>query len=234
MIKVTIDKNSVTVPSEGKKLFSPNIELKSDSISLCIEFASKMAYGEGYHQANAFASDTYTRDEKEIFINTLQGKIAELGFYNLMCKLGQKPDKLPDFGVWGKGVWEDCDFEFLNGKIKVSLKSTKHFGNLLLLEKDRYNVKGEYLEPTNGANPVLHDYIFLARIKGIDNPEPSAYKTPFNISCEITGFICHADFLEIIKTNQFINKGVRLGIPMIVDNYYIVASELKPIGEFKI
>jgi hypothetical protein len=233
-MKIKIENNSVLIPNEGKIRFTPNITLKDESIEKCILFATKMAYGEGHHQANAFAGKTYTRNAQEIFINTLQGKISELGFYNIMLKYGIKPDKFPEFGVWGKGVWEDCDFELNNGKIKISLKSTKHFGNLLLLEKDRYNTNGEYLEPANDNVPIKHDYIFFARIKGVDSAKPEDYRPPYNIQCEITGFITHNKFLDVIKNDQYIPKGTRLGIPMIVDNYYVVASELIQVQDFKI
>jgi hypothetical protein len=234
MIKIAIENGTVIIPLEGKKKFISNTVLKSQSILKCVDFASNMAYGKGHHQAKSFGGDNYTRENKEIFINTLQGKIAELGFYNLMYSNGLVPDKLPDFGVWGKGKWEDCDFEFENGRIKVSLKSTKFFGNLLLLEKNRYNLNGEYIEPANGIAPIKHDFIFFSRVKGVDSHNPADYIQPFDISCEITGFITHSQFLQIIKSGQIINKGVRLGIPMIVDNYYVVASELSPINNFKI
>jgi len=232
LISVQIRGNEVFIPREGRKSFLPNTSLKDLSIVKCIDFAKEMAYGEGFHNAKAFAGSSYTRENKEIFINTLQGKIAELGFYNLMYARGMTPDKLPDFRIWGKGIWEDCDFEFKNGTIKVSLKSTKHFGNLLLLEKNRYNANGEYLEPANGQTPVKHDYIFLSRVKGVDSYNPSDYATPFKINCEITGFITHDLFKELIHKNKYIKKGTRLGIPLIVDNYYIVASDLYPIEDF--
>lgn len=234
MKKISLDSNNkVLIPNDGKKKFTPNVSLKHESIMSCVDFAAKMAYGEGYHNPHAFGAISYSRENEEIFKNTLQGKIAELAFYNLMCKLNIKPDALPDFQVWGKGKWEDCDFTFKTGEIKVSVKSTKNFGNLLLLEKDRYNALGEFLEPVDDNTPVKYDYIFLARVKGVDVCDLEYYKEfGKNIEVEITGYLSNGKFKELILDKQIIKKGCIIGIPMLVDNYYACASDLKPAEYF--
>ncbi|MFD2908364.1 hypothetical protein ACFSX9_06410 [Flavobacterium ardleyense] len=235
MIKITVDENNKgNVPSNGKIVFNPNISLKPESIAKCVEFAGIMAYGEGFHNPNSFGANTNCRKEKEIFKNTLQGKIAELAFYNYMAKAGFKPDAIPDFGVWGKGKWEDCDFTFKNGAINVSIKSTKHFGNLLLLEKDRYNENGEYLEAVEKSQPIKHHYIFMIRVKGVEKDNPAEYLAPYeNISVEVTGYITNDCFKKLIHQNQLIKKGLIIGIPMIVDNYYTCSSDLLRPEAFK-
>lgn len=233
MFKIEIKENRVVIPPEGKKAFHSNISLRNESKQKCLDFATEMAYGAGYHNPEAFGGDHH-RNASEIFIDTLQGKLAELAVYNKLHSLGAAPDKLPDFGVWKRGIWEDCDFTFNEGKIKASVKSTKSFGNLLLLEKARYSESGEYLEPANGRNPILYDYTFLSRVTGIENPNPKEYKNLDDIKVEVTGFITHSNFLEIINNKQIIQKGTILGIPLIVDNYYICANNLQEINTFKI
>lgn len=234
-MSIEIINNEVKIAYNQKKQYVPNVNLKEESLKKCIEFADEMAYGKGHHQSLAFGGGSYKRNQAQIFRDTLQGKIAEIGFYNFMYSLNQKPDQFPDFGVWGQGKWEDTDFTFNNGKVSVSIKSTKHFGNLLMLEKDRYNSNGEYIEPADpNSPPVLHNYIFLVRVKGIGSGSPKDYESVRNLSCEITGFISHDQFKEIINKNQFIPKGTKIGIPMIVDNYYETASNLQSPRNFKI
>jgi hypothetical protein len=105
------------------------------------------------------------------------------------------------------------------------VKSTKHIGNLLLLECHRYSPEGLYLEGIDG-NPVRYDFIFLVRVKGVESASPDDYKNFSDLSCEVTGFITHQQFCEAISSKAIIPKGVKIGIPMIVDNYYICAADL--------
>lgn len=223
MIKIKIENNRVIIPIGWKKYFSPNVLLSKSDISNCVNFANQMAYGKWYHNPNAFMWD-YHRNNKEIFINALQWKLAEVAFYNFYHN--KKPDlelTEPDFSVWWEGKREDTDIE-INGK-KISIKSTKHFGNLLLLECDRYTDTGLYKEPANWWEPVKHDLIYLVRIKWIDSADPHYYENT-DIQAEITWYITHENFLEIIKSKQYIKKGSVLWIPLIVDNYYICTKDL--------
>lgn len=149
-----------------------------------------------------------------------------------MHRIGVEVDEFPSCEVWGEGAWEDCDFTLNQGAISVSVKSTKHFGNLLLLECHRYNQEGLYLEPAQGGEPIKHDYIFLVRVKGVESSYAKDYDQIATIECEITGFITHADFCKLIKQQQIIRKGVKIGIPMIVDNYHVCANYLHKADSF--
>lgn len=233
MIKANIQFNKVIFDSETKKEFIPEKKLKPESIKKCLFFASEMAYGKGYHKSQSFGGADYDRLPNEIFINTFQGKLAELAVYNELSSLGIKPDKEPEFDIWGKGKWEDCDFTLNNGKVKASIKSTKWFGNLLLLEKEKYNEKGEFLE-TVGKNCFYYDFIFLVRISGVKSERPEHYLNENDIDVEVTGYLPHSKFVEIIKEKQIITKGIVLGTPLIVDNYYVFAKDLIDIKYLRI
>ncbi len=232
MSQVHIQNNTVVIPSEGKKRFEPNVYLLDRHVKSCLDFAQAMAYGNGHHQALAFAGDNHRRSPSQIFRDTLQGKIAEFGIHTFLHRKGVKVDEFPSCEVWGEGEWEDCDFTLNNGVVSVSVKSTKHFGNLLLLECHRYNQEGLYLEPSQGTQPIKHDYVFLVRVKGVTHSSVTAYNTSSAIKCEVTGFITHMDFCELINRSQIIRKGVKIGIPMIVDNYYVCANDLHKADGF--
>jgi hypothetical protein len=232
MPKVNIVDEKVMVPKAGIKPFSPNVKLLKRHVDSSIEFAKQMTFGEGYHQPQSFAGDSHKRQKNQIFRDALQGKLAEFAIHTFLYKKGIKTDTYPSCEVWGKGIWEDCDFTLKNGSISISVKSTKHFGNLLLLECHRYNQKGLYLEPANSVTPIKHDIIVLVRVKGVENESVESYNNTSNIECEITGFITHFDFCKVIAQKQIINKGIKIGIPMIVDNYYVCANDLHKADNF--
>lgn len=233
MRKIKLHFDCVIIAPIDRLKFTPEKKLKTESILKCLEFASEMAYGKGHHKPQAFGGTTHSRKSSEIFVNTFQGKIAELAVYNQLSNFGFKPDKAPEFEIWGKGKWEDCDFTLKNETIRCSVKSTKFFGNLLLLEKDRYNENGHFLE-TEDLIPKPYDFTFLVRVSGIRNCDPKSYSETNSIETEVVGFLTNEKFLEIISQNQILKKGTLLGIPLIVDNYYILAKDLEPIKSFKI
>lgn len=220
-VKVQIQDNRVIIPKNWRKIFRANTEISLEQLNQCLDFASKMAYWWN-HQPLAFWWENYNRTEWEIFKNALQWKLAEVWFYNFyIAKWKEIP--YPDFWVWERWVWEDCDM-IINDK-KISIKSTKHFWNLLLLESNRYSSDGLYLEPAKWTEPIKHDLIYLVRVKWVDSYNPAEYKLE-NIEVEITGYIKHNEFLEIIRTDQKIKQWVKLWIPLIVDNYYVCCSDL--------
>lgn len=233
MIKANIQFNRIIFEPETKTEFAPDAKLKQESIKKCLLFASEMAYGKGYHRSQSFGGADYNRSTFEIFLNTFQGKLAELAVYNQLSLIGIRPDNPPEFDVWGKNKWEDCDFTMDNGKIKASVKSTKWFGNLLLLEKDKYNEKGEFLE-TFEAKSFAYDYTFMVRVSGLNSVRPENYLEENDIDVEVIGFLSLSKFLEIIKEKQIIPKGTFLGTPLIVDNYYIFAKDLIDVKYLRI
>lgn len=233
MIKAKIQFDRIIFNYDTRKEFAPDTKLKSESIKKCLHFASEMAYGEGYHKSQSFGNSNYNRSTKEIFINTFQGKLAELAVYNELYSIGIRPDNPPEFDVWGKGRWEDCDFTLNNGAIRASVKSTKWFGNLLLLEKNKYNQKGEFLE-TFESEPLAYDFTFMVRISGVKSAKPENYLEKNEIDVEVTGFLSHSKFLQVINEKQIIPQGIILGTPLIVDNYYIFAQDLTEVKYLRI
>ena len=224
----------IKIPDKCKKNFDSNVKITRGGIEKCFDFAKEMTEGEGEHNENSFGSSDFPRDKQTIFRDALQGKIAEIGFYNYFYnKLNIK--ETPNFEAWGRGEWEDCDFELEDGR-KISVKSTKSYGNLLMLEKDRYDEKGYYLETADGSEPIKYDYFFLIRVKNVESYKKikkkyingDEYTNLKKVKCEITGYITYEDFLKIIKNDHLLSAGTKLGSTTLkVDNYYVCADHLR-------
>ncbi|MDD7411033.1 hypothetical protein [Fusobacterium gastrosuis] len=142
---------------EKKKSFSP-LEISHNlEIEEVFEFSYNMTFGKfGEHRAKRTGGN-YSRKKGEIFANTFQGKIAEFALYDYLKNKNFSPTK-PDLGTYKLGKWDESDLE-VNNK-KISIKSTKAFGNLLLLEEKDWNNEGIYI-----PNKISYDFIVLLRIK---------------------------------------------------------------------
>jgi hypothetical protein len=129
-------------------------------VELVFDFAYKMAFtDEGAHRRNR-SGGSHKRRNAEIFANAFQGKIAECAACNLLFRL----DKTicPDFSTHPLGEWDTVDLT-VNGK-EIAVKSTKHYGQLLLLETKDWDCSGHYV-PNIGNSVSSYDYILLIRLK---------------------------------------------------------------------
>jgi hypothetical protein len=200
------------------------------------DFAYDMSFGgKGAHR-NRRSGGTRRRKNGEIFTDTFQGKLAEFAIYEYFTKHGIFMD-LPDLNTYQLGVWDSFDFE-LDG-IKIAVKSTKAFGQLLLLEKKDWNEKGQYIPNLNSGN-ADYDVFILVRIKPSIAAIMKQYKLYYsnesqrdhlkNIivnqesSYDIPGFISRRTLIKLIGQNFFIPQGALLNSEdtvMDADNYYI-------------
>lgn len=94
-----------------------------------------MSFGGNGEHRNHRTGGTHQRKKGEIFANAFQGKLAECAIYNQFYN--ELDITEPDFETYGLGEWDDADF-YIND-FKISIKSTKSFGNLLLLETRDWN-----------------------------------------------------------------------------------------------
>ena len=161
---------------------------------------------------------SHFRSSKEIFINAFQGKLAEVAFYEYFKDKDLQINE-PDFETYPKGQWDNFDFMINNKKINV--KSTKHFGNLMLLEQGDWNNNAEYI-PNIGSNNHIYDLFVLLRIDSKTN------------KYDIPGFITTNDLMHIIQKQHIIKKGEMLNgkIPMDANNYYVQAGDMRNINTF--
>lgn len=198
--------------------FSPS-DISAIGIRNARDFANKMtSKQQGEHREYRTGGSHY-RSSNEIFINAFQGKLAEVAFYEYFKDKGL-PINQPDLETYPKGQWDSFDF-LINNK-KINVKSTKHFGNLMLLEQGDWNNNAEYIPNISTSNHI-YDLFVLLRIDSKTNK----YDMP--------GFVTRSDLLQIIKKQHIIKKGQLLNgkIPMDANNYYLQAGDMRNINTFR-
>ena len=229
----------------SKKKYIPYHFFKEKSIDKAFNFAYDMSFGfKGEHRKYR-SGGSINRKNGEIFINTFQGKLAEMGIYNVFYKNKMNIDE-PDFETYGLGTWDKYDFKA--GDKKISVKSTKNYGQLMLLETKDWTLDAMY-KPNIFNENSFYDYFILVRIapSGEDImkherllyqnecDKESLHKIILNKkwSYDIPGFITHDELEYIIKNNYIIEKNAILGIKtkMDAENYYIQAGEMHSIDE---
>lgn len=228
-----------------KKAFPPNANaFKPETIKTVFDFAFDMTFGDKGEHRNHRTGGTIQRKKGEIFANTFQGKLAECAACNLFYKIDSSV--MPDFSVSKLGVWDSVDV-IVNGK-KIAVKSTKSFGNLLLLEQHDWDDNGRYI-PNQDSGSATYDYFLLVRIKpfcedvmrnnlwlytNTVNRESLWAEVNKNIwTYDYAGYISldHLRYLInngfVIRKGDILNGGTRID----ADNYYVQAGDMPDVAE---
>jgi hypothetical protein len=216
---------------------------KTKTVGSVIDFAFNMTFGSKGEHRHSRSGGTISRGNLEIFINTFQGKLSEFAVANVLYK--HKDFQEPDLSTYGLGVWEDADFQL--GENAIAVKSTKSYGNLILLESKDWDLQGKYLASV--SEPRTYSHIVLVRIR----PDVDEVLRSFrpNTSREfaladlrdlirgleweydIPGYITNADLISVIRDKHLIAKGALLNnvVRMDAENYYVQAGDLRPLSE---
>ena len=237
--------NGNTYNIGSSKPFQSGNTFRDERIDTVFNFAYAMTFGNGEHRDHRSGGNT-KRKKGQIFINTFQGKLSELAIYNTFSQLNKDAcDRLskPDFDVYGLGEWDDSDISLDN--IKFSIKSTKFYGNLLLLETKDWNNNGEYIPNLNTDKNSKYDYFVLVRIKPDGDKIMSTNKLLYlndigkeqlyslikaeKWEYDIAGYITNEDLKLLISNNFIIPQKALLNgkIPMDAENYYIQSGDMK-------
>lgn len=154
--------SEVEVIKAKDKLKFENVSLKEridiDEFFEAVKFAARVEH------RNNFSGSLSHRSDQQIFMDALQGKLAEYAVRWYLTSNGVEVSK-PDVNLYERGVWDVYDLScVINDKTRlISVKSTKHYSDFLLLEKDAWNEKGEYkFGKDNQA--IAYDYTVLVRI----------------------------------------------------------------------
>ena len=160
-----INKNEYSV--DKKKAFKAFGKIERLYLSCCAEFSYEMAFGEGHHRPNRSGGDIERKPE-DIFLDSFQGKLSECVVREYLGeKMGFEVSDV-DMKVYGAGVWDSFDLKW--GDNVLSIKSTKYYGNLLLLEEKDWDELGRYIPNEELYNsPSMYDYIVLVRMKFSDD-----------------------------------------------------------------
>lgn len=231
------------------KNFSCDGQLSGSQIRDCFNFAYDMSFGRGEHRAHR-SGGSRERTPRDIFMNTFQGKISECAIYNFLTKENIEASQV-DFRVEGLGKWDSYDMECYGRHIAV--KSTKSYGQLLLLEKQDWDEEGRYIPNIETGN-ASYDSFVLVRIKpsiedeikkedsfwNSDREKKLSYLIQYSWEYNIAGFITNDDLKYIIEKEYMIKKGQRIGkykepyvgTKMDADNYYVQVSNMRSKNDF--
>ena len=238
-------KNENGISVTHKKVFSSDAHaFKPETIKTVFNFAYDMTFGDKGEHRNHRTGGSLHRKKGEIFSNTFQGKLAECAACNLFYKIDHSV--IPDFSISRLGVWDSVDV-VVSGK-KIAVKSTKSFGNLLLLEQHDWDEHGRYI-PNKETDVATYDYFLLVRIKpfcedllrkqrwlyseemdrGTLWEEISRYTWTYDYA----GYISLEDLKYLIRNRFIIAKGAVLngGTRIDADNYYVQAGDMPSAEE---
>lgn len=222
--------------------FSPLGTLCPDLVETVFDFAYQMTFGQGGEHRSHRTGGTHHRRNGEIFANTFQGKLAE---YALFCELTNSGINVsePDLGVFGLGEWDSVDLTI--GDESVSIKSTKSFGNLLLLEENDWDEQANYLPNGHGydytflirMNPFCEDIMRRNRFLYSDSIKEAILKQIImaeSWAFDIPGYVTREDLIQIINENYILPRGSMLNgkTRMDASNYYIQSGDMRNWNSF--
>lgn len=216
----------------------------------CFDFAYDMSYGEKGEHRNSRSGGTIHRTKGQIFINTFQGKMAEFALYRFLEDRQIDVNK-PDTEKYGLGKWDSFDLDCQDKHFSV--KSTKSYGNLLLLETKDWNRNGEYI-PNLLEGTSRYDYTVLVRFKPDgeslmkqnhllfqkDDEIPDNIKEILmekinnqNWTYDFPGFIYNSELVKLIRNKCIIPKNAMLngGTKMDAENYYFQTGNMHSMTE---
>lgn len=228
--------------------YEPFEAFPAEIIQQVYNFAYNMSFGQVGGHRDHRAGGRHRRRLGEIFINTYQGKLAEYAFYR-MCQNNGLQIQEPDLEEWELGIWDNYDFE-ING-LHISIKSTKSYGNLLLLESADWNAEGNYTPNLANGNAV-YNYIVLVRLSPdgesimrngrllyTDRTDEEALRNLIyeqRWEFDIPGFITHDQLVKEVINAQpplILPQGAMLNgrTRMDAENYYVQAGDMNNIQE---
>jgi hypothetical protein len=239
-MKLRIENNNYFISNPKTFVGSP---ISEEEIIIVLNFAYEMCFGHGHHRSHRTGGQ-YGRKGGEMFCNTFQGKLGEFVLYKHFKSRGLDLNE-PDLGIYSKGVWDDTDLEINNKKINV--KSVAYQSNLLLLETDDWNEKGQYIPNLLNGSTSFYDYFILVRIspdiKKIFRAERLMYSNEIDKkiieglilkhkwSYDIAGYSTSEDVINAIKNGNILpqNSMLNLYTKMDANNYYIQSGDMKEI-----
>ena len=241
LVEIEVGSFIIDYPAE----FRANGYLSIDDISDSFEFAYDMTFGNiGKHRDHR-SGGTHKRHNGELFSDTMQGKLSEFVVYNVFRNRIKEINR-PDLNRYGLKKWDDCDFKI--NQRTIAVKSTKFYGNLLLLESNDWNERGQYI-PNIQNGEKNYDFFILIRIKPdltrIMKQNKAYYSDEINKNTleeiifkeewisNIVGYITHDDLIETIQEKNLIKKGSILNYNTVMDadNYYVQAGDFRPMHE---
>lgn len=249
-----INKLDLTVDQIGDRIykfikpfnFANYGELKYEYTIASYAFAYAMSFSAEGHHRRTRSGGSKKRRNVELFCDTFLGKLGEFAVYQYFRDNGIFID-YPDVSIMGMGQWDSYDFIY-KGK-RIGVKTTKSFGNLLLLETKDWNQNAQYIPNLKSGNSDYDDMLFVRvkfdMVKNLkkqnlyyqDNIDVRILHKEFNKSAYQFD-ISHIpiDLIRLAIQNQLIiNKGDFLQTKktaLDAQNYYIQSKDMFNISGY--
>ena len=242
--RLSVDESGYFLNS--KRIYKPDGILKKETIDLVFNFAYGMTQGNAGEHRDHRSGGSHMRKAGEIFANTFQGKLSECAACNFFWKYDKSI--YPDFKQYKLGQWDTVDLT-VQGK-EIAVKSTKYYGELLLMETKDWDKDGRYI-PNADKNKSLYDCFMLVRIKpnceDIMKANRMLYTSVLNkdqlyriISGQkweynFAGFITLDEYKYLINNDYILPKGAKLNRKTVMDaeNYYIQSGDMHDMNCFE-
>lgn len=221
--------------------FEPTAFSESDQVKASFEFAWDMTFGDkGEHRSHR-TGGIARRKNGEIFANTFQGKMAEFAVCQVLAEHGVAAT--PDLSVMDLGEWDSFDLKV--GETVVAVKSTKRYGNLLLLEAADWNVDGTYRH-AGGADADLTALVridpspedLLRRRRLLRASTCNLIDLKWTVApleqyrFHVVGAVTRGFVADAVRSRLFVPRGATLNgrTAMDADNYYVQACDFEPLA----
>ena len=224
-----------------------------EDIDKVIRFAYDMIDEDAHRHIRS--GGTLNRGLSDIFADAFNGKLGEFGVYRYFESLENFTCTPPDVNIYPRHSWDNGDIYITSlddgFNRHVAIKTTKDFGNLLLLETKDWSETGLYLPSESTERLFRPDRFLFVRIKPfLKGYEIKKYIQTNNFDglvyyimdkqniggwhYDIVGYITLEDFIYLIKNNYVLKKGSFLNgkyTIMDADNYYIQSKDLRELKE---
>jgi hypothetical protein len=228
-----------------KRGWTTDVILSQDDVATAVAFARAMTLGDGEHRDHR-SGGQIRRKQRQIFHDTLNGKLSEIAVHRWLVQgaVGTRSIGDIDFTTQGLGVWDSGDIEVSGYQFHV--KSTKEFGNLLLLEVVDWDENGNYRPNIAKVNATMAGIIFVRLRPDLWKiAEPSHFPDNFSAIEEkilqtewefnLVGFATKNDLEQIARDRQILPKNALLQKTTLMDadNYYIQAGDLHAVSRLE-
>lgn len=219
--------------------FEENVKATEDDIQKCLLFCWDMTYGKGGEHRDHRTGGIKRRNLNEIFQDIFIGKMGEIAFYRWCRNRGKAEISEVDFDCFALGEWDSSDFMLKGSKgdISVAVKTTKSFGNLLLLEKKDWSViddKAIYIPNKDKNSNGFYDYIIFCRVetnlneiikfRDMGKVSLNSLMESLMLKLQVVGQIRNEELVTIINSGKYeIYQGDILNNKTVMDadNYYV-------------
>ncbi len=229
----------------ASKSFAP-LPIADDRKHMVFDFAYGMTFGGGGEHRSYRSGGQHSRKPGELFADTFQGKMAEFFLYEYFKSKGIST-ATPDTDQWDLGKWDSCDLTARGRKLNV--KSTKSFGNLLLLETKDWTRNAEYI-PNKAQGTSVYDFFLLLRIDPFCSDLLKSERLLYSFQAErsalqrlicgrtwrfdIAGWITRDELAAAIAAGHILPQNACLNTVntrMDAENYYVQAGDMHGIEE---